>query len=399
MKVSMKIVLATTIYLILQNDVSAQTSPSLSPDDFSQPIFVQHLLNGQPERVEIQGLTALYYGLAAYVHGVQACPSLMQRSPTFYTKLMAPAAFGPLLRIFEARLKMDDARDSSELIAAIVEGPVLFTALSLAQKHGVSDVNTLISARGCHAPETSRFVASAERLAEALLVVSEEGEKPYKRPASLAGLPETTQRLFDEYHLCRVRTRTFHIVPGGITDPCDSELFAFNVSEAKATGEPVPKRSISYWQSSRGVVGKYAERPTGVAIVIDEAPPEFTPEVSDILLSRGGQPCINCGASDGWLIGSNVFFKLNYNQGRKDRIYKVTLTKWGYDNWIERARMLRCHYYNNGRTVTEANYWYKNKPGAEFDRRVPSLGRPLPRVIGVSDECPTALTADVKRRL
>jgi hypothetical protein len=240
-------------------------------------------------------------------------------------------------------------------------------------------------------------VSAAEKLAEALLVVSEQGEKPYTRPASLAGLPEETQRLFDEYYLCRVRTRTFHLVPGGAQDPCDDELFSFKVSEAGATGKPAPTREFAYWQSSQGVAGKYEEHPTGVVIVIDEAPEDFTPYFADSLFAPLGSPCVNCGARDGWSIGYNIHFKLEHNRGKRGRLIKVNARREGYSDWIEHGWILTCDYYLDGRYMKEGNYWYKSKPGAEFFRRVPSLGRPLREILGVREQCPVVIPPEIDR--
>ena len=68
------IAVATTLLLTLN------VSEKAAAIDFSQPEFAQHLINGQHERVEIQGLGGLYYGLAAYLNGVKICPALLQRS-------------------------------------------------------------------------------------------------------------------------------------------------------------------------------------------------------------------------------------------------------------------------------------------------------------------------------
>jgi len=370
--------------------IAAQSSddPTI---EFSQPTFAQHLMSDRHERVEIQGLRGLYYGLAAYLNGVNACPALLDRSVDSLERLSEPASIGLLIRIFEARLKMDEARDTSELLSATFEGPVLLVTMTEAMASGRFDVDALVSARGCRAPETARFVAAAERLAEALLVVSERGEKPYQRPSSLAGLPEETQLLFDEYYLCRVRTRTFHMVPGGAQDPCDDALFSFSVSEARATGKPIPTRSFVPWQGGEGVVGKYEEHPSGVIVVIDEAPEGYTPRFDDSLMARLGSECVNCGKKDGWFIGYQVHFKLNHNNGKKGRLYKATVTRKGYSNWTEHGWILECDYYLKRGRLNTRIYWHKNEPGDEFFRRVPSMGRPLPKVLGVRDLCPVDL--------
>lgn len=391
------IALATTLLLALSvsGKAAAQKSLDISMIDFSQPEFAHHLINGQHERVEIQGLGGLYYGLGAYIKGVTRCPALLQRSVASFKRLSEPAVLGLYIRMFELDLKAREANDVTEWVASAIEGPVLFFAMSAAMSFGMSDVEALVSARNCQAPETVRFVSAAEKLAEALLVVSEQGEKPYKRPASLAGLPEETQRLYDEYYLCRVRTRTFYMVPGGITDPCDDDFFAFNVSEATATGKPAPTRSFTRWQSSQGVVGKYEEHPIGISIVIDAAPEDFTPKFTDSLFARIGAPCVDCGAStDGWLVGGTIQFQVNHDVGRRDRIWNVTLLELGYSNWTNRPWLLRCDYGAGDRYLTRVNYWFRSKPEASELGRLSNLARPLPTIIGVREQCPVTLAHD-----
>lgn len=387
-------VLATSLLLLnISENASAQGSCDISTLDFAQPAFARHLINDQHERVEIQGLAGLYYGFAAYMRGVGMCPTLLQRSPASLLRLSEPGSTGLLMRIFEQRLKMDDAADMEELITTAVGTPVLLAGIGISQSYGRSDVEALVSACSCLSPQTGRFVAAAEKLAEALLVVSEQGEKPYKRPASLAGLPEKTQKLYDEYYLCRVRTRTFYMVPGGITDPCDDDFFSFNASEAKATGKPVPTRNFSFWQSSQGVVGKYEERPFGIIIVIDEAPEDFTPEFTDALFARIGAPCVDCGAStDGWLVGGTIQFQVNHDVGRRDRIWNVTTLHLGYSHWTNRPWLLRCDYDAGDGYLNEVNYWFRSKPGAPELERLSRGARPLPKIFGVREQCPVTFS-------
>lgn len=398
MKISKRMIIATMISAILVSGVSVlnaaeRTSLDLSTINFSQPEFARHLINGQHERVEIQGLGGLYYGLAAYLNGVEMCPALLQRSVASFVRLSEPAVYGLLIRMFESRLKMDEANDTTELVNAMLEGPALLIAMNVAMNFGRSDVEALVSATDCQAPETARFVSAAEKLAEALLVVSKQGEKPYTRPASLAGLPEETQRLFDEYYLCRVRTRTFYMVPGGAQDPCDDELFSFKTSEARATGRPAPTREFVHWQSSQGVVGKYEEHPIGVVVVIDEAPEHFTPHFADSLIAKLGNPCVICGAKDGWIIGMGIYFKLNHNDGKRGRLTDADIYRMGYADWTEHGWILRCGYYIDDRFVNEGSYWYKSKPGAEFFRR--DLGRPLPKILGVREQCSAIIPPEI----
>ena len=148
------------------------------------------------------------------------------------------------------------------------------------------------------------------------------------------------------------------------------------------------------------VVGKYEEHPSGISIVIDAAPEDFTPDIPDSLLARSGSPCVNCGAStDGWLVGATIQFQINHNVGRRDRIWNVTLTRQGYDDWSNRPWILGCDYYADDRFVTVAYYWYRSRPGAADLERLSSLARRLPNILGVREQCPVTLTDEIKRQL
>ena len=95
-----------------------------------------------------------------------------------------------------------------------------------------------------------------------------------------------------------------------------------------------------------------------------------------------------------------IHFRLNHNTGRRGRLRNVTLTLEGYSNWSERSWMLSCDYVAGERLVTEVNYWHRTMPGpAQLERLHNNLGRRLPAIIGVREQCPVMLTDEIRRQL
>lgn len=396
----------------------ARTPFDISSVQWAQPTFVQHLINDQHERVQIQGVKGLSYGYGAYMGGVGRCPNLLNRTPASLYKLSQFVTENTITLILKQRLEMNNAAKLEDLIKSSMELQILLIEIQIAMDSGRNDVKVLIDKRGCGAPEVVQFVAAAEKLAEVLVRVNFKRDeiKPYKRPASITELPEDVQKLYDEYYLCRVRTRSSPTVPGGITDPCDEAWLRFRVAEARATGQPIPvrKHPITRWESSQGPVGKYQEK-YGIDIVFDAASEDFSPEFPDSLLAKREKS------------GRNIYFTLSYNKGHRNKLTKAILTTINYGVYgrglygfqgRERKRLeedfqklsrlgrdqsvLQCEYYSSDRLSSVVFYWFKTRPALANPERLKAriANHPLLLIMEQRENCPCTLTEDVikKRR-
>jgi hypothetical protein len=380
---------------------AASKKCDLSSINLNRPSFAQNLCDGRHEVVQIEGAPGFAYGYGAYVRGFAHCPHLKTSSLSIYR----------IHRIVDTKFWLDvlGLNHQAETMEEIVAPVLLTTQWWIYVSGGIGDIEIIVDAYKCDSIVTRNFIAEAEKLTEKLLStdIGLGGVKAYKRPVTLNGLPEATQKLYDEYHLCKVRTgQSDHL---GSFGPCDEALYQFQVAEAKATGNPPPtKDPINYWRSTKGPLGQYKERPFSTDVIFYEAPGHFTPEIPD---TRDR--------------GKRLNITLEYNSEKPNKLAKVRLASisaggvygYSYNRYSGRARsiveednrlignlgndvILECLYTNDGRTHNEIVYWFQERPElADPDRlrkRMPS--HPLLLVQGVADECPATLTQEALRR-
>jgi hypothetical protein len=274
---------------------------------------------------------------------------------------------------------------------------------------GFSDIERVKAKVGCNDPSTRQMVAGAEKLTVRLLhtEIGPDGIKKYSRPISLAGLPEETQQLYDEYHFCKIRKgQTDHL---GSFGPCDEALFKFQASEARATGMPAPTRDPkNYWPSSKGPIAQYKERSYGTDFIFLEGPADFTPEIPD--LNKFKPP---------------FSLKLQYNDEKRHRLRQVLLGPFGaggvygkgypyYQGSTQNIvlqdymklksagmdTLLRCQYRERDRVTAEIAYWYKTRPEAADPAYLRSRMRNHPALLVMDPrvECPPLLTTETMRK-
>ena len=380
---------------------TASAKHDLSSLDLNLPSFAQNLADGRHELVQIEGAPGFAYGYGAYVRGFRHCPHLKTSSLSLFR----------IYRAVETKFwtEIMVTNRQNDTIEEILAPAVLSTQWWIYVSGGIADIETIVDAYKCDSTVIRNFIAEAEKLTEKLLStnIGLGGVKAYQRPVILNGLPEATQKLYDEYHLCKVRTgQSDHL---GSFGPCDEALYQFQVAEAKATGHPPPtKETINYWRSTKGPIGQYKERSFSTDVIFYEAPGYFTPEIPD---TRDR--------------GKRLNITLDYNSEKPNKLETVRLTSisaggvygYGYNRYSGRAQgiveedirlignlgndvILACLYTNDGRTQNEIVYWFQERPKlADPDRlrfRLPS--HPLLLVQGVADECPATLTREALKR-
>lgn len=116
---------------------------------------------------------------------------------------------------------------------------------------------------------------------------------------------------------------------------------------------------------------------------------------------------------------------MQFNEGKRDRIWKINLTRFGpagvygknymyykgatreivredYGE-VEKAgydTVLECLYYRDGRTVNAIYYWFRTRPDAANPARLNSRMRnhPLLLVMDARVECPPVLSTETRRK-
>lgn len=381
--------------------VQSQAKTDLSSLRLNYPKHANNLSIGRHELVQVTGASGFAYGYGVYMRGIGHCPKLKKSSiPTSRIYAIVEKKFW--LDIVGLDVKVTSIE---EAFAPVVLTTQWWTYVS----SGSVDVEKIISKYRCNGTVTRNVVAAAEKLTENLLTtdIGVGGVKAYKRPASLGGLPEETQKLYDEYYFCKVRTgQTNHL---GSFGPCDAALYEFQVSEAKATGRPAPaKEIVNPWRSKKGPLGEYKDRTFSVDVIFRDAPDHFTPEIPD---DRNRLKYLN--------------IKLEYNRDKRNKLWRIGLRStaprgvygYSYTRFQGSARsiveqdnriigkdrndvVLVCEYANDGRTVNEVIYWFEYRPELADPERLSSRMRnhPLLLVQGVSAECPATLTQETLQR-
>ena len=396
-----------------------QPGPDVSSLRLNRADFAQWLMNDQHEYLQIQGVAGVYYAYGAYMRGIDECGLAFKTTDipfwelTFGREVMPPATAPPNVLSSEGFARELVAVANSDYpLRATLEFGAGFISAAEAIAVGQADLEAIVSEFGCGSPTTRQWVAAAEKLTEQLLMLrgADRGLLGrYVRPAFLDGLPEETQQLYDGYYLCRVRTgRTDHLASFG---PCDEPLFQLRVSEARATGQPLPTRRlppVRVWTSERGPVGELQERSYGTDIRFSTAPADFTPEIPDTLKLP-------------------LVFYLDFNDGNRDKISRVSLTRITFSGVYglgvmrfqgsERDRLsedytallslgfdqpvLDCSYYVSARRVFSVYYWYRSRPALADPERLRSrmANHPLLLILGVREDCPATVTAATRGRI
>ena len=379
----------------------ASVGCDLSAINLNRPTFAENLCDGRHELVQIEAAPGFAYGYGAYIRGISLCRRLKTSSLSLFR----------IYRIVETKFWLDvmGIKKQAETIEELFAPAVLSTQWWIYVSGGIADIDVIVDAYKCDGIVTRNLIAEAEKLTEKLLSteIGLHGVKAYKRPVILNGLPEATQKLYDEYHLCKVRTgQSDHL---GSFGPCDEALYQFQVAEAKATGHPPPtKETINYWRSTKGPIGQYKERSFSTDVIFYEAPGYFTPEIPD---TRDR--------------GKRLYITLDYNSEKPNKLETVGLTSisaggvygYGYSRYSGRTQsiveedirlignlgndvILSCLYTDDGRTQNEIVYWFQERPKladpGRLKSRLPS--HPLLLVQGVADECPATLTREALNR-
>ena len=399
--VIVSLVICIGIGFLLTASAEGQTESDISTIQLNHPTYARNLSAGRHDLVQIEGAAGFAYGYGVFTRGFVRCPRLKTTDI-------------PISRIYaivEKKFWLDVVGlDDKAFDLEHIIGPVLLTTQwMIVVSGGLSDIDAVVAKYGCNAPVTRQMIASAEKLTVELLStdIGIDGVSRYRRPPSLAGLPEKTQQLYDQYHLCKVRTgQSDHL---GSFGPCDEALFQFEVSQAKATGGPAPtKDPINYWRSIKGPIGQFKERAYGTDFIFYEAPTNFTPEIPDTRKFK-----------------LPLYLKMQFNEGKRDRIWKINLTRFGpagvygknymyykgatreivredYGE-VEKAgydTVLECLYYRDGRTVNAIYYWFRTRPDAANPARLNSRMRnhPLLLVMDARVECPPVLSTETRRK-
>ena len=391
--------------------------------ELNQPSFAQRLIDDEHEYVQIQGLEGVYYAYGAYRMGIKLCATLktIEATPFQLTGLGLGRFLQQLVQDVQSLLRGSNdlltrnRLEGRDLESFFGEMNDIVTINRLVIPDGGRDFEAIRSAwGGCDAPGTRAFFAGAEKIVEAMLRLRGADRAlltRYVRPARFDGLPEETKQLYDGYYLCQVRTgQTDQLASFG---SCDEALFQFRVSEARATGQPLPTRRlppIRAWTSERGPIGELQERSYGTDIRISTAPADFTPEIPD---TRA--------------IKLPLVFYLDFNDGNRDKIFRVSLTRITFSGVYGRSPMrfqgrardlvgedytalrnlgfgqplLDCTYYVDERRSFSAYYWYKSRPALADPERLRSRmsNHPLLLILGVREDCPATLTAETRAEI
>jgi hypothetical protein len=385
-----------------QNTVTESAIDSeFSSINFSFPDFASDLRAGRHDLVQIEGTAGFAYAYGVFTRGFGRCPQLKTTSISI-ERIYTVVEKKFWLDVVGFDNKVGNFEDAFK--------PVILTTQWMSHVGGgVSDVDKVIARFECDSPRTRKMVGGAEKLTVRLLHtdIGPDGIEKYSRPISLAGLPEETQQLYDEYHFCKIKTgQTDHL---GSFGPCDEALFKFQASEAKATGMPAPARDPkSFWRSSKGPIGQYKKRSYGTDFIFYEGPANFTPELPD---PKEFKPPIS--------------IKLKYNAGKRNRLIRVGLRRFGPGGVYGKSyvyyqgsagtivsqdytklsnagndTLLLCDYYDSDRAVAEIAYWYKTRPQAADPVYLRSRMRNHPALLVMDPrvECPPVLTTETMRK-
>jgi len=397
-----------------------QPAPDVSSLRLHRADYAQWLINDQHEYLQIQGVAGVYYAYGAYMRGIGACGLAFKTIEipfwqlTFGREVRPPQTASPnVLSSEEFSRELVAVANSDYPIRATLEFGVGFISAAEAIAEGQADLEAIVSEFGCGSPTTRRWVAVAEKLVEKLLMIRQNDRwllTRYVRPALLDGLPEETKQLYDGYHLCRVREgQTDHLASFG---PCDDALFQLRVSEARATGQPVPTPRlppIRPWTSERGPTGELQERSYGTDIRFSTAPADFTPEIPD---TRA--------------IKLPLVFYLDFNDGIRDKLSRVSLTGINHSGVyglnpmrfqgaardrvsedytalmsLGFEQVLDCTYYVSERRAFSVYYWYRSRPALADPARLRSrvANHPLFLILGVREDCPATVNAETKAQI